>query len=258
MPVMDTVGRSRPTEQFLGTTDRDWLPHRALLDPDGMLVTAVGGFLVRGCGDRTVLVDAGLGGHPSVGIFEKYDPGRRLLDNLSQLGVGPDDITDVIFTHLHADHTGWSTKKGEVVFRSATVWCDSSDWSHFIGSDAGTTKKLSPLADRVSTWDRGGTLLSGLDILRAPGHTPGSAIVVLSSGAARALLLGDVVHCAAELVENEWEGIGDVDSALAKQTRNNLAREIEGTDLPVAASHFPEMKFGRLLLADGKRSWVFD
>jgi hypothetical protein len=37
-----------------------------------------------------------------------------------------------------------------------------------------------------------------------------------------------------------------------------LARELEGSDIPVAAAHFSGMQFGRLLAGSGKRSWVVD
>jgi glyoxylase-like metal-dependent hydrolase (beta-lactamase superfamily II) len=92
--------------------------------------------------------------------------------------------------------------------------------------------------------------------MSAPGHTPGSTIVVMSSGTARGMLLGDVVHCPVELIDEEWAGVGDVDPELAKRTRNALARELEGTDTPVAAAHFPGLVFGRLLNANGRRNWV--
>jgi len=91
-----------------------------------------------------------------------------------------------------------------------------------------------------------------------PGHTPGSTIMVVSSGTARALLLGDVVHCPVELLDEEWAGMGDVDPELAKRTRNAMARELEGTDVPVAAAHFPGLQFGKLLVANGKRQWVIE
>ena len=74
--------------------------------------------------------------------------------------------------------------------------------------------------------------------MSAPGHTPGSTILVMSSGTARGLLLGDVVHCPVELLDDEWGGVGDVDPELAKRTRLALTRELEGTDTPVAAAHF--------------------
>ncbi|HVM64949.1 MAG TPA: hypothetical protein VMU14_08820, partial [Acidimicrobiales bacterium] len=68
----------------------------------------------------------------------------------------------------------------------------------------------------------------------------------------------DVVHCPVELLEDEWEFIADVDKDLARRTREALAREFEGTDVPMSAAHFPDMRFGRLLPGEGQRSWVFD
>ena len=61
-----------------------------------------------------------------------------------------------------------------------------------------------------------------------------------------------------ELIDDEWAGLGDVDPDLALRTRMALIRELEGSEIPAAASHFPGMQFGRLLPANGKRSWVFD
>jgi hypothetical protein len=72
------------------------------------------------------------------------------------------------------------------------------------------------------------------------------------------MLLGDVVHCPVELLDEEWAGVGDLDPELAKRTRNALARELEGTDTPVAAAHFPGLVFGRLLAGEGRRNWVVD
>jgi glyoxylase-like metal-dependent hydrolase (beta-lactamase superfamily II) len=92
--------------------------------------------------------------------------------------------------------------------------------------------------------------------MAAPGHTPGSTIIVISSGTERALLLGDVVHCPVQLLDDEWAGMGDVDPVLARRTRVALARELEGSDVPVAAAHFPGMQFGRLIAAEGTRRWV--
>jgi glyoxylase-like metal-dependent hydrolase (beta-lactamase superfamily II) len=178
------------------------------------------------------------------------------MNNLAALDVKPEDVTDVVFTHLHFDHVGWATQQGTVVFPNATYRCDERDWAHFVGPDPAATRKLSPLTDRMAFWDRSGPLLPGVDAMVAPGHTPGSTIIVISSGSARALLLGDVVHCPIELLDDEWAGIGDVDPDLAKRTRNALTRELEGDEVPVAAAHFPGLQFGKLLAGNGKRQWV--
>src|SRR3954451_13043127 len=257
--VHDGVVRIEPSEAYRlgdvepngrGGTDSDWAPHRAFLAADGKLEMALGGFLVR-TGDRVVLVDTGLG--PG-----EWGPfiGGRFVDSLAALGVTPADVTDVVLTHLHFDHVGWTTQQGEVFFPNATYRCDTRDWDHFVGPDEGATRKLSPLESRLSPWDGSGPLLPGIDTMSAPGHTPGSTIMIVSSGTDRALLLGDAVHCPVELLDDEWAGIGDVDPELAKRTRIALARELEGSDVPVAGAHFPGMQFGRLLPGQGTRSWV--
>jgi glyoxylase-like metal-dependent hydrolase (beta-lactamase superfamily II) len=250
-PIHDGTALFSPTEAFAGTTDEQWEPHRAFLTADGMIPLELGGFLVRTAG-RVVLVDTGVG--PIEGLFS----GGKLLDSLAACGLAPEDVTDVLFTHLHFDHVGWSTRKGVIVFPNATYRCDERDWSHFVGPDPGATRKLSPLESRLELFDSSGPLLPGIDVLAAPRHTPGSTVVVVSSSEARALLLGDVVHCPVELVDDEWAALGDVDPELAKRTRNALARELEGTDVPASAAHFPGMQFGRLLAAGGQRRWVFD
>jgi glyoxylase-like metal-dependent hydrolase (beta-lactamase superfamily II) len=256
LPVMDGTARMPPTAAFTqagkGGAEDDWAPHRALLSEDGMLELALGGFLVR-ARDRVVLVDAGVGT-----INDATFKGGQLVENLAACGVTPADVTDVVFTHLHFDHVGWATQKGEVVFANATYRCDERDWAHFVGPDPGATRKLTPITDRLKTWSSDGTILPGLDAMVAPGHTPGSTIIVVASGSDRALLLGDVVHCPVELLDDEWAGLGDVDPDLARRTRVALARELEGTDTPVAAAHFPGLQFGRVLLAEGKRSWVIN
>jgi glyoxylase-like metal-dependent hydrolase (beta-lactamase superfamily II) len=267
LPVHDGTVLIKPTDAYRtgqpvqpagpkGAEEDDWAPHLGLLDDAGMLEIALGGFLVRAAG-RVVLVDTGLGAMTAP-VAGAEMVGGRLLESLADYGVLPAEITDVVFTHLHFDHVGWATRKGEVVFPNATYRCDQRDWDHFVTNDpaGGGARKLRPISDRLSTWDRDGTILPTLDALVAPGHTPGSTIIVVSDGPARALLLGDVVHCPVELVDDEWAGMGDVDPELAKRTRIALAREIEGKDLPVAAAHFPGMRFGRLLAGEGRRQWV--
>jgi glyoxylase-like metal-dependent hydrolase (beta-lactamase superfamily II) len=270
MPVIDGSALLEPTMAFTGTTDEDWAPHRGLLDADGKLELAMGGFLIRSA-DRVAIVDAGVGQSP-VPILT----GGAFLESLAALGVTPDEVTDVIFTHLHFDHIGWASRDGVPVFPNATYRCDSRDWEYFVDPPPELESQpidednplaplvapgsgrplLEPVAHRLDTWDADASLLPGLDVRLAPGHTPGSGVMVLSSGTSRAALLGDVAHCPVELLEDEWAGIGDVDPELARRTRVALMREYEGLDVPITASHFPGLKFGRVVGGQGKRQWV--
>ncbi|GAB2699093.1 MBL fold metallo-hydrolase [Kitasatospora kifunensis] len=233
--------------------DDPWACHTERREADGSLRLPLGGFCVR-TGDRTVLVDAG------VGAFDngKYS-GGSLLASLAGHGIGPADVTDVVFTHLHFDHIGWATQDGVPVFPSATYRAHRADWEHFVaGENAHPTmvEKLTPLGSRLELFDADFTVAPGLDARHAPGHTPGSTVYVVSSGTRRAVLLGDVVHSVVQFSERDWEVIWDVDPAAASKVRNRIADEAADTDDLLVAAHFPGMRFGRIIAADGERRFV--
>ena len=250
--VIDGTGRFPPTRTFRDSTPEQWAAHRDLLDSDGLLGFSMGGFLIRD-GSRTVLVDLGVGRRTMMGI-----QGGEFLNGLAALGVAPAGVTDVLFTHLHADHIGWAADdEGQAVFPAATYRCARADWDHFMtGHPGDVAERLAGITDRFETWDGTGPVLPGLDTLAAPGHTPGSTVIVASSGAERAMMLGDVVHCPVQLVEDEWGALFDVDPALAARTRTALSRELEGSGALIAAAHFPGLQFGRLLRGSSGRLWA--
>ena len=262
-PVSDGEVRG-PASALFRRPAEDWAPHDQFLDEAGNLTLSMGGFLVR-TGDRVVLIDVGIGPHGKLGSTGSF------FQSLAQLGVKPEDVTDVALTHLHFDHVGWASDGEKPLFPNATYRCHRADWDFFLGPDPfdeslgiglmggrRATEVLPAVADRIEPWSGDQTIVAGIDVRDAPGHTPGSTIFTISSGNDRALLLGDVVHCPVELLENDWDGIGDVDPKLAARTREALSREMEGTDVPMAATHFPGLRFGRLLPGAGRRQWVFD
>jgi glyoxylase-like metal-dependent hydrolase (beta-lactamase superfamily II) len=252
-PLFDGVALLPATDmlRYTGPLDDPWIAHRQFL-VDGNIELAMGGFAVR-LNERVVVIDCGVGP-----IDRPPFRGGAFLDSLGAAGVAPSEVTDVLFTHLHFDHVGWATQQGRPVFSNATYRCHRKDWVHFAeGDEAGAVRKLAPLADRMEFWEKDATLFPGLDVQGAPGHTPGSTIFVLSDGRERAMLLGDVVHCPIEFVDDDWEALFDVDPQLAQRTRTALARELDGTDTPVAAAHFPGLQFGRLLAAQPRRNWQY-
>jgi hypothetical protein len=88
-----------------------------------------------------------------------------------------------------------------------------------------------------------------------PGHTPGSYVLIVSSGTDRAYLLGDVVACPLQLTENDISFISDVDPALAARTRESLFRELEGQQAAIGMDHFPGLEFQRIVTGTG-RQWA--
>lgn len=191
-----------------------------------------------------------------------------LPTSLAALGVAPTEVTDVVFTHLHFDHIGWASVDGAAYFPNAVYRCARPEVDYFLGSDRldeeffglvfgamAAADRLAPVLDRLEPWDGDITLAPGIDTLAAPGHTPGSAVVVVSSGERRAMLLGDVVHCPLELTDDEFVFLGDVDPDLARRTRDACRRLMEAGDVVAAGAHFTDLQFGRLLAGSGRRAW---
>jgi glyoxylase-like metal-dependent hydrolase (beta-lactamase superfamily II) len=253
-PVYD--GHAREPSTFLEAPGFDgdpWACHPDGLDDEGNIALTLGGFLIR-VADRVILVDTG------VGTIDNDDyHGGRFVESLSKLGVVPQDVTDVVFTHLHYDHVGWATQKGKIVFENATYRVHMADWDYFIEGPAalpGAVRKLAPIRDRLETFDRATTLAPGFDARPMPGHTPGTTVYVLSGAGQRALLLGDVAHSIVELTEDHWEAIYDADRDAGRAVRAAVVNEILDTTTLAAAGHFPELRFGRLISTDAKRQWV--
>jgi len=152
----DGGGRTVPSIAFPASGEDGWATHLHHLDAQGQFVTSVGGFLVE-TGDRRVVVDTGIGPHriefPGVGYFE----GGRYLQSFAETGFSRADVTDVVYTHLHLDHCGWTTvvSDGERVltFPSARHLATGTEWSHWAGGTdpAGPDREAvqKPLEDRI-------------------------------------------------------------------------------------------------------------
>ncbi len=241
----------------LGLRADDWLDHQSALT-DGFLELTFGGYLVETGDGRIVLVDAGQGPTdwaPAPEVAPQHY--GRLLHSMRDAGVEPDDITDVVITHLHADHVGWAATDGDPTFANATYRCHADDLALFVPGDPVATRALTPALGRISPWTGAGPLLGPLGVRPAPGHTPGTTVVTVESEGERLWLLGDVYHSAPELLEAVgWCGMGDRDAIGAFRTRLAVADALEHADIAFAAAHFPGMPRQRLIRSDGRRTLV--
>ena len=254
VPVLDGTSLEPLDDVVLHTDHAEWDCSAQPLDGEGRMAMDIGGFLVR-TGDRTILIDAGMGT-----INDGRRQGGRLPDSLRRHGVDFADVTDVIFTHLHFDHVGWATQKGKVMFPNATYRVHQADWEHFVLSpDAqpGAIRKLTPIEGQLETFESEVELAPGLLARPAPGHSPGHTTFVVADQGERALVLGDVVHVLPELTDPEWHFVHDVDPETALEVRDRIVNEVAQTGDPIAASHFPGLRFGRIETAGGRRRFAF-
>lgn len=252
--VHDGTAWERLDEVIVHDDATEWNCPQHPVGEDGRMEIALGGYLIR-TGSRTMLVDAGIGT-----VDKDHRSGGALVESLRTLGVEAPDVTDVLFTHLHWDHVGWATQRGEVTFVNATHRAHAADWEYFVtGPDAvpGAVRKLSPIESRLEPFDSETELAPGVIARPAPGHTPGSTIFVIADAGQRALLLGDVVHAVGELTDPEWHGLYDLDPVAAKATRDQIAQEAADRADIIAAGHFPALQFGRLITTAERRCFTY-
>ena len=250
------VGHMMPAMEAAG-----WATHGEWLDNDDRYVCSVGGFLVES-GDHRIVVDLGLGQREVVLPGAATARGGRLLESLRATGHTPADVDTVVYTHLHSDHSGWtSLPDGSLTFPNARHLIGSSaEWECWAAEPEhawapSRTRVLDPLADRVETAGDGYSVAPGVTLVATPGHTPGHQSMVISSAGDRAMVMGDVLICPVQVAEPEWEVLFDMDQALARRTRDVLMAELEDSSTVVGCSHFPGTSFGRILRGTQGRVW---
>lgn len=135
-------------------------------------------------GERLILVDTGLGNKQSDKFFSHYAlwGEHSLARSLNKLGFHNDDITDVVFTHLHFDHCGGAivrNKKGfyEPAFKNARFWSHKDHWQW--ATTPNVREKASFLPENILPIEESGQLNLlddsktplGFDVLLMDGHT---------------------------------------------------------------------------------------
>jgi glyoxylase-like metal-dependent hydrolase (beta-lactamase superfamily II) len=241
-------------------TVEDWAPYTQYLDTcSGHQLNTVGSFLIRH-GDKVILNDAGAG--PDI---KAPFTGGGLRSGLWAIGVSPAEVTDVIYSHLHVDHVGWTSLDGKPFFPNADLWIDRRDWEHYSREDYvleewelavmnpekdTVAAKFAPVLDRVKLFDGDSEILPGIRALDAAGHTPGNTVYELNSAQEKGLLIGDLVHTQGELV-HAWDLNFGHNREQAIEAIERFRKYMYDEKLPFAAAHFPGMRWGRLVPDSG-------
>ena len=239
-----------PTRSYPDIPLAAWEPHRRWLTADGQFQPDLGCFVVR-APDGVVLIDAGIGPGPV-----PYLGGARgtLDQSFGTLGLSFDDVTAVIFTHLHFDHVGWASTpdasgRMRPSFPRARYYVGETEWTFW---DRGPTNVMAhhieAFARIVRPVAEAGLLtivpdatspIEGFAYRCLPGNTPGHQGVFASSGGRHCLFCADACHCAAQIAEPAWSHRSDVDPAAGKATREAIFAEFGDTGTLLAFGHFP-------------------
>ncbi|MFF3329354.1 MBL fold metallo-hydrolase [Streptomyces sp. NPDC002888] len=260
-----------------------WETSRDLLVPDHWdpdsdhAVLALQTWVIRSAG-RTVLVDTGVGngrerpGNPQFHRRQGDFPGR-----LARAGVRPQDVDLVVNTHIHADHVGWNTQAdgsdGEWLptFPNARYLLPAADDTHFgpAGGYGGGVRpddrltyedSVAPVhrAGQAVLWDGEYRIDDHLTLESAPGHTPGSAVLRLSSRGERAVFVGDLLHSPVQILHPDCSSCFDLDPRRAAASRRRVLERAADVGELVIPAHFGGSGIVELRRQDkgfGLQSW---
>ncbi|MFZ5521357.1 MAG: MBL fold metallo-hydrolase [Pseudomonadota bacterium] len=227
--------------------------------------TAVNAYLVN-LGSRLVLVDAGAGRlfGPALG---------QVLANLKAAGYQPEQVDDVLITHLHGDHVGGLlTADGQPAFPRATLHVARADADFWLSAErtALAPEGMKPFfkmaqdsvkpyaeAGRLKPFAAGAEVLPGITAVSLPGHTPGHTGFRFTSGERSLLVWGDVVHNAAVQLPHPQVSIEfDVDGRLAASSRRQALRQTAAARQLVAGMHLPFPGMGHVRAEGRGYEWV--
>ena len=220
--------------------------------------------LLVNTGEELVLVDTGAGDFaPSTG---------RLIPQLRELDITPEDIGTVILTHGHPDHIGGAVNvDGEPAFPNARYVMAREEWAfwrsepdlsslqigpHFIEVIRTVAQaKLPPLQDRMTLVDDGDEIVAGISVIAAPGHTPGHLALAIRSDGEELLYGSDVLVHPIHVEHPDWTTALDYSPSRAVVTRRKLLGRAAVDGVLVHSFHFPFPGLGRVVLEGAGWQW---
>lgn len=201
-------------------------------------ILAMRSLLISNAPGKVVLIDNGAGTKhlkqlSYYNFFDLVDLGAEL----QKRDISPEQVTDVVLTHLHFDHCGYSTLRnedtGEIVpaFPNATHWVSRKQWENFLHPNA--LEKDSYFLENMKTIEDNGLLrlidtdtelCQGIDLRLFDGHTPGQIAPYIQTSGQTFVFASDVIPLAAS-VSPEWISAYDTFPVTSYQEKVRMLEE---------------------------------
>jgi len=217
------------------------------------------GIVLIRTGDRLVLLDTGTGTSDFArDLFGDYIGG--LVPTLELIGVSPEAITDVIFSHAHGDHLWGTSSDGQLAFPNAQHYLPQLEWEDLHREDIPefavpfiefARNQLQPLVandGQLAFYGDEEELVPGIQAIATPGHSAGHYALIIESSGQQLLLPFDVLgHPILHLRHPEWFMRVDQIPDGAVATRQQLLARAADEKIPVLVHHFPFPGMGNVV-----------
>lgn len=231
-------------------------------DDENRIRMALRTLLLKGK-DRIVLVDTGIGNkfpekyQRIYGIEQGTPP---LYELLAQHGVTPEQVTDVVLTHLHFDHAGGATRyAGETLvpsFPQARHWIQSRnlEWAYhptekdrasYIADNFAPIKEAGLFEVRSGA----GEILPYVSAWVSDGHTIGQQLVKVSDGDNTLVFCADIIPMASHLKLPYIMGY-DLQPLVTLEEKRRILTQAAAENWILVFEHDPEITACRIEATD--------
>ena len=195
--------------------------------------------LLADTGKRVILIDNGYGDKQNDKFFSHIhlNGGDGLEGALRKAGYEFEDVTDVVLTHLHADHCGGGIKRNlegkgfELTFPNAIYWVSRAQWELALNpnireADAFLEENLIPMMNsgHLRFIDEETELYPGFSLRIVNGHTPGQIIPVIDYNGTTLVFVADLIPSTAH-IPIVWNMSYDTNPLITMDEKRNFLDE---------------------------------
>ena len=250
---------------MFGVVPKPLWERRAPADERNRITLGLRPLLVRG-GERTLLIDAGIGGKMDAKSASIYgiDRSRHLDLTLEEAGLGRDDIEIVLASHLHFDHAGGFTCRqsdGTVAPAFPRARYMARTGEYFDATHPHERNRASYLQENfVPLMEAGvlelvaedGAVAPGVRVVRTGGHTMHHQIVLIESDGRTAVFAADLIPTTAHIDEPWIMGydLYPMDTLAFKRT---FIRDAIDREYLIFFEHDPAVAAGYIREKDGRK-----
>ena len=165
-------------------------------------------------GERKILIDNGIGNKQDEKWLKHYylNGDDSLEASLAKVDITPEDITDVLLTHMHFDHCGGSVKWNddntgyELAFPNATYWTSKKQYEW--ATNPNRREKASFLKENIAPIEESGSLrlieeegefIPNINFKLYNGHTDGQVIPHIKVNGKTVVFMADLLPATAHI-----------------------------------------------------------
>jgi len=209
--------------------------------------------VVVNTGAKLAVIDTGTG---EAAHRASQGANGQFLINLAAASIDPNKVDSVIISHYHGDHINGLLKiDNSLTFPNAEIlvpapehkyWMDDGEMSRASTPRIqGLFKNVRRVMNgevlkqlRTYEWDQ--EVIPGIVAVGTPGHSPGHTCHIVTSGASKVYVQGDVTHAPFLFVRNPgWHPFIDHDPMQAEATRRKVYDLLVAERMLVQAFHYP-------------------